>query len=471
MYLRTKRIKRSVGDQGHSAMPALSAAFDHPDDAARYAHERIGNRRDREYGGFILVRDDGKYVATEPINGSEFSFDPNDVFPRNDQEGYVLYPQGHNDYAIYHSHPALEAGLREWPESERATYPNSFSAGDIYAVIDDQDTCAATYLSGPDGSLIKYTLSGSAAEKRLFKRVAGPPSMPSLSTLSQVHRALQNLTLMPSDVVRLLAGAGRLEVVVPSRLWGKVGKVTGDWRPYSDKEGADTAAVRLPAVCEAVWPPKALSLSGEFAHADDAARYAHSRLNARIHSQVIGCLLLNPVTRAYRIAEPILEEGYPVYAPCSVFHPDAYYRPPLPAGYRIDGMYFSSANLAAEGGRSEQRPFFEPDDLHRVFSYRHKPAKRPRDLPIRYGFEMSAIYFSASDGALLSYTPSHSEQELELSRRVSRVYSGAESIQAQLAAGLMSAQDYVHLVAGAGHLRVLQTTELWPDAGTVSPVQ
>ncbi|BBI43347.1 hypothetical protein PSTH1771_25095 [Pseudomonas syringae pv. theae] len=48
MYLRTKRIKRSVGDQGHSAMPALSAAFDHPDDAARYAHERIGNRRDRE---------------------------------------------------------------------------------------------------------------------------------------------------------------------------------------------------------------------------------------------------------------------------------------------------------------------------------------------------------------------------------------------------------------------------------------
>ncbi|EPN43717.1 hypothetical protein A244_26960, partial [Pseudomonas syringae pv. actinidiae ICMP 18807] len=179
----------------------------------------------------------------------------------------------------------------------------------------------------------------------------------------------------------------------------------------------------------------------------------------------------NPVTRAYRIAEPILEEGYPVYAPCSVFHPDAYYRPPLPAGYRIDGMYFSSANLAAEGGRSEQRPFFEPDDLHRVFSYRHKPAKRPRDLPIRYGFEMSAIYFSASDGALLSYTPSHSEQELELSRRVSRVYSGAESIQAQLAAGLMSAQDYVHLVAGAGHLRVLQTTELWPDAGTVSPVQ
>lgn len=101
-----------------------------------------------------------------------------------------------------------EAGLREWPESERATYPNSFSAGDIYAVIDDQDTCAATYLSGPDGSLIKYTLSGSAAEKRLFKRVAGPPSMPSLITLSQVHRALQNLTLMPSDVVRLLAAPG-----------------------------------------------------------------------------------------------------------------------------------------------------------------------------------------------------------------------------------------------------------------------
>ncbi|QGT82871.1 DUF4329 domain-containing protein [Pseudomonas coronafaciens] len=467
MYLRTKRPKRSAGDRGHPAMPTLSAPFDHPDEAARYAHERIGNRRDREYGGFILVRDDGKYVATEPMNGSQFSFDPNEVFPRNDEEGYVLYPEGHDDYAIYHSHPSLQAGLEEWPEPEKVTYPNSFSAGDIYAVISDE-ICPAFYLSGPDGSLIKYTLSHSAAETALFARVAGPSGIPHLSRLSEVQRSLQNLTLMPSDVVRLLAAAGDLQVVIPSLLWGRAGKVSADWRPFPGQLASDEPRVSAPATCEAVLPPVPLSLSPQFSSADDGARYVHGQIGARIHSPIIGFLLFNPVLRTYLVAEPILEDGYPVYAPCSVFHPDAFYRPALPAGYRVDGMYFSPANLAAEGVHETQRPFFEPDDLHRVFTYRHIPAKRPKGLPIRYGFEMSAIYFLAGDGALLCYTPSKSVQENQLAQGVSRVYSGAQSIQAQLAAGTISADEFVRHVARAGHLRVLQTSKSWPVAGVIS---
>ncbi|MBI6819049.1 DUF4329 domain-containing protein [Pseudomonas syringae] len=468
MYPRKRLYKRSI-DQ-HPDMPTLSAPFDHPDDAARYAHERIGDRRDREYGGFILVRKDGKYIATEPMNGSQFSFDPNEVFPRNEQEGYVLYPQGHEDYAVYHSHPSLQAGLDEWPDSEKVTYPNSFSVGDIYAVIDDQEVCAATYLSGPDGSLIKYTLSRSAAEDALFARVSGPRSMPRLCELSQIHKALQNLSMMPSDVVRLLAGAGDLHVIVPSRLWGRSGKVPADWQPYPDDAAARTPPAKSPASCDAQWPPRPLSLSAPFDSADEAARYAHDRIGSRIHSQIIGFLLFNPVERAYRIAEPILDDGMPVYAPCSAFHPDAYYRPALPDGYRVDGMYFCSANLAVEGGREVINDFFEPDDLHRMFSFRHKPAQRRKGLPIRYGFEMSAVYFSAADGALLCYTPSQSAEEFQLLQSVSRVYSGAESIQAQLEAGTLSVQDFVRRVARAGFLRVLQTSARWPDAGVISPV-
>lgn len=160
----------------------------------------------------------------------------------------------------------------------------------------------------------------------------------------------------------------------------------------------------------------------------------------------------------------------PVYAPYSAFHPDAYYRPALPDGYRVDGMYFCSANLAVEGGREVINDFFEPDDLHRMFSYRHKPAQRRKGLPIRYGFEMSAVYFSAADGALLCYTPSQSAEEVQLLQSVSRVYSGAESIQAQLEAGTLNVQDFVLRVARAGLLRVLQTSERWPDAGVISPV-
>ncbi|MCF4987632.1 hypothetical protein GIW63_26740, partial [Pseudomonas syringae] len=68
------------------------------------------------------------------------------------------------------------------------------------------------------------------------------------------------------------------------------------------------------------------------------------------------------------------------------------------------------------------------------------------------------------------YTPSQSAEEFQLLQSVSRVYSGADSVQAQLAAGNLSVQDFALQVARAGLLRVLQTSERWPDAGVISPV-
>ncbi|GFM79432.1 hypothetical protein PSCICN_01240 [Pseudomonas cichorii] len=459
MQPRLRRARRSVAS--HPRMPAISGPFDHPDDVARYVHEIIGNRRDREYGGFILVRNDGKYVATEPMAGKTFEFNPNEVFPSYGQDGYVLYPAGHSDYAIYHSHPSLFAGLDEWPESEKATYPNSLSVADIHAVIDDHEFCSVTYLSGPDGSLIKYTLSHSDAEQALFRRVSGPADRPHQYVLGEIHRALQARTLMPSDLVRLLAQAGDLQVVVTSRLWGKPGKVANDWQPCP--------RIPAPATCETVWPPKPLRLSPEFSSADDAVRYVHGRIGARDHFQAIGFLLVDPQRGVYRAAEPRLEDGNMVYAPCSAFHPDAYYRPPLPEGYRIDGMYFSPDTLIAEGERLDGRNFFQPDDLHLMFEYRYIPARRSKWVPVRYGFAMSEVYFSSPDGALLGYTPSHSAEEYQLLRRVSRIYSGSESVQAQLAAGTLGSADFIRMVAQAGRLRVISRSRNWPQAGVIVP--
>ncbi|KPW62348.1 Uncharacterized protein ALO81_05161 [Pseudomonas cannabina] len=70
----------------------------------------------------------------------------------------------------------------------------------------------------------------------------------------------------------------------------------------------------------------------------------------------------------------------------------------------------------------------------------------------------------------MGYSPSQSAEELRLLRAVSRAYSGPDSIQAQLAAGTMSTDDFVRIVARAGHLRVLRTSEHWPDTGAISPV-
>ncbi|MBN6713335.1 DUF4329 domain-containing protein [Pseudomonas capsici] len=461
MQPRLRRPRRSVAYSSHPRMPLLSEPFDHPDDAARHVHEVIGSRRDREYGGFILVRDDGKYVATEPMAGKTFQFDPNDVFPSHEREGYVFYPVGHSDYAIYHSHPSFAAGLDVWPESEKDTYPNSLSVADIHAVIDDHAYSSVTYLSGPDGSLIKYTLSHSSAEKALFARVSGPADRPHQCELSEMYRALRAQTLMPSDVVRLLASAGDLQVVVTSRLWGRPGKVANDWRPYPEMPAT--------AICDAVWPPAPLLLSPEFSTADEAACYVHARIRTLAHPQAIGFLLMNPQRNLYRAAEPVMSDGSMVYAPCSVFHPDEYYRPPLPEGYRIDGMYFSPDTVVPAGGRQEGRHFFQPDDLHRMFEYRHVPVRRSKLVPVRYGFTMSEVYFSSPDGALLGYTPSRSVDEYRLLRQVSRIYSGSESIQAQLAAGTLQSSGFVRMVARAGRLRVIQISRNWPKVGVIAP--
>ena len=45
------------------ALPGLSPAFAYADDAARYVHELIGDRRDVEYGGVVLRRPDGQFFC------------------------------------------------------------------------------------------------------------------------------------------------------------------------------------------------------------------------------------------------------------------------------------------------------------------------------------------------------------------------------------------------------------------------
>ncbi|RMQ49522.1 hypothetical protein ALQ04_03447 [Pseudomonas cichorii] len=459
MQPRSLRTRRSVPHASYPRMPALSLPFDHPDEVARYVHKVIGNRRDREYGGFILVRGDGKYVATEPMAGKTFQFDPNEVFPRHEEEGYVFYPAGHSDYAIYHSHPSFSAGLDDWSEAEKASYQNSLSVADIHAVIDDYEYCSVTYLSGPDGSLIRYTLSGSDAEKALFTRVSGPVDRPHRCDLSEVHMGLRAKTLMPSDLVRMLAQAGELHVIVTSRLWGWPGRVANDWRPYPD--------MTPPVFCDTAWPPEPLSLSPEFTSADEAALYMHGLIDARTHAPAVGFLLVDPDRGVYRVAEPVLDDGSMVYAPCSVFHPDDYYRPALPEGYRIDGMYFAPDTVLPEGVSQERHNFFQPDDLHRMFEYRYRPARPSKLIPVRYGFTMSEVYFSSPDGALLGYTPSHSVEEYQLLRQVSRIYSGSESVQARLAAGTLDSAGFVRMVAQAGRLRVIRSSRNWPQTGVV----
>ncbi|GAB7532425.1 DUF4329 domain-containing protein [Pseudomonas sp. 3A(2025)] len=448
MFNSLDRSRRSIRDSGTLRLPALSRAFDTPDEAARYAHARIGNKREREYGGFILIRADGKYVATEPMAGSRFEFDPNQVFPEDEVTGEVFYPDAHEDWAIYHSHPDTSMRSQHWSSVERQTYPNMFSTADLYASIMDRAYTKAFYLSGPDGSLISYAASGSQAEDALLVRLSGPAASPEKVQLSELQQGLYSGALLPSDFVRLVTQAGELRVLIASAMWGQTGKVSADWRPYSPP----TVPRASRRDCGPEVPAKALALSPSFKEADQAARHVHGLIGARAHGQIVTALLFNPATGDYRAIEPFQDDGQETYAPCSVGHPDALYRPPLPPGYRIDGLLFAPSSALAEA--CVDNDFFRPDDLHLVFVWRALAA-RPQGLPVRYGFTMTTIYHSSPDGRLLSYTPSYSSAEKQLAGQVARTSVKSSFLSAQLASGALTPAGFIRQVAAAGVLRTL----------------
>ncbi|QVQ79314.1 hypothetical protein KIY13_21565 [Pseudomonas lundensis] len=72
-------------------LPALSPAFAYADDAARFAHEMIGDRREGEYGGVILQRHDGKFFATLPVKGQSRMFS-HELVLSTDADNNFLHP-------------------------------------------------------------------------------------------------------------------------------------------------------------------------------------------------------------------------------------------------------------------------------------------------------------------------------------------------------------------------------------------
>lgn len=104
---RPKRGWFGNGLKSDAVLPPVGPAFITMDDAARYAHQQIGKRRDVEYGGVILESlSDGYFYATEPIPGERNSFDTWKVL-KVDSDGQYLHPPGYRCVADYHSHPDM----------------------------------------------------------------------------------------------------------------------------------------------------------------------------------------------------------------------------------------------------------------------------------------------------------------------------------------------------------------------------
>lgn len=78
------------------------------------------------------------------------------------------------------------------------------------------------------------------------------------------------------------------------------------------------------------------------------------------------------------------------------------------------------------------------------------------------------VYFSTRHGALLSYRRISIEAESALLERVRRIDSVISALEQDVVSGALSATAFVHQVAAAGVLEVLEVDAIWTQTGRVT---
>lgn len=177
------RSGRTASSSATFKLPPLSPAFLTEEDAAYWVHTRIPLNPDKEYGSVILLRPDGKFLATSPIAGEATRFDFGTIV-QTDALGGMLHPLGYRCIASVHSHPPLHDqfrnGNRRQDETLLRLFMSFYSGGDFIGDVSARDFFRSAYLSGPDGSLLKYVSSGSPEERDYFlwQQSGGPSGHP-----------------------------------------------------------------------------------------------------------------------------------------------------------------------------------------------------------------------------------------------------------------------------------------------------
>ena len=299
--------------------PVLSPPFISADDAARWAHDRIGNQRDKEYGGAVL-KQGARYFATEPVAGAAIQFDFRSILA-TDEHDYFIAPSPYDCHALYHSHPAGSVGEQQlhaqFSADQVAVFISFFSSADQAFFIGNREFTPAHYLSGPEGSLLKYVSSGSAAEQKLLKQLTGELR---IETFTEFEGAIWNF-----------ADVGDLRVVVPSRVWGGArGRVSRGWR-------VGTPVSPAGVVQEQPFLTPATNMG------QVAALIALNHLAALPTGAYQGVVLKHKTTQTYAATLPVAA-GTSV---ASLFPLRADGQPKLPSNYRLVGIYRNAPPLDA----------------------------------------------------------------------------------------------------------------------------
>ena len=455
------RQKRQLAN--HSVqLPDLSPAFIAPDDAARFAHELIGDQRAVEYGGMILKDAQGRYFATRPVRGKTSNFDPGLVASSN-AEGQFVHPPGYTCYAFYHSHPAdydlLKKLFHDWSTAQITTTVQFFSSIDIGVNHLNTYFASVHYLSAVNGVLLKYEASGSALEEKLAIRFFNDARE-------------QRLTFDSIDgYIRAIAYAGTLNVIQSSEVWGwKVGKVDGTFKLY--KPG-NTLDVVPGALLRPAFSPIATSLKA-------LLNYVRNRTEHVVESHY-GFVLENRASGTFIATEPMpltkktielqasvdVSLSASVFAKALVFSTTAQGDVLLPQGFEIVGVYCGENQHRAQSSL--------PADESTVFKHFIDPmymatgitaARSESRLKDNESTRAIPLYILGRDGAVLEYVSTFSAAEQQfLSPTNDR---GWIRIAGDLRLGFYKSRLYVKDMAAAGELSVLYTSDLWSRAGRVT---
>lgn len=474
---------------GHFPWPVLSRDFLSADDAARYAHEQIGNRRDRQYAGYIFQRDN-RFVVTEPLPGDIDALKHGRLYPQ-DNAGRTIFPDDHLLHARYVSHVApsrldpVEVDYFKWTYHEALLSLQMFSVDEIRQVLLDQ---VVLYASAVPDSLLRYESNGSSSAQSLSGRLGTRQSPGALAT------ELATGSKRPQDFIREQAAGGRLTSLLDNQLWGYRGRIASTWSvreappapdapiwqilynvpksvavlPTPPMPGQTGPAMTLPALSLPVplpWRrPETVAYGAVFASADEVAHDQHVRDR---HWQEEGSACFGFILKHRDRDEYIATERVPVSAAQSnLFQLDSlfatqrtspWYR--FPEGFDLHASWYSHHHVEDPANSPDDwlaHYFISPDSLTTSMYYGRRRPVMASDHPV-------ALYLATRDGALLKYARSKSSKLFHDAASQGMV----EKINSDLASGKWLPTDFVHEVANSGELSVMRAGLCWDRTGPV----
>ncbi|MFL1388785.1 DUF4329 domain-containing protein [Pseudomonas tritici] len=426
---------------------ALSPAFFSQADAVRYAQAQLPRQGDRVYGGLLLKRLDGLFVATEPVPVPTENFDPKWILPDEDVPQDRLAP-GMTLVARYRSRRDTLPAFLLLPE-ELEVYRGMFSTEVLAKALACSHLWRHEYLLGFDGSLLGFScadpngdLLGAQQKQQLAldrqtlqQELAAASGAPHDPYSNLIEQQLREGSRTPVQFVNQVLKVAAIQVIQGSELWGNAQILRNGWLPA---HGYIAPQKSLYATADRACGPL-------FSHSDDVARHAHEQAGNR--DELTYGFILKARNGHWMASLPVTGED--LRFPLS----RVLFRGALPPGCSIEGMYVCAPARQPEelNASPVYRSFVNPSLLRAaLISVRQQSASGNTFLP---------LYLSCADGALLKYEAAYLDSDWDTQSRL--------DAYVKLLNGPFNPADYIRKVARAGTLQVLVTGDIWATQGLV----